>query len=116
MGIVVVPSTRCFRFSQQISAGMDTSCRRPIMKLSMLRGVVACFVVTSLLGLCRAADDAAADPLKDKNLTKNGSIYVLPAEQELADAMKDMRKLKGKIDTAAKKRAPIEAKVKQIKN
>jgi aspartyl protease family protein len=76
-------------------------------------GLVASFV---LVPLCRAADDPAADALKAKDLTKEGSVMVLPVEKELADGMKDLRKLKVKLDAEAKQRKELEAKLKIYKN
>jgi aspartyl protease family protein len=63
--------------------------------------------------LCRADD---ADALKAKELVKNGTTYVLPAEQELADGMKDLRKLKVKLDSQSKQRRELEANLRIAKN
>jgi len=72
----------------------------------------------ALAAMCRAADapTADADPLKDKGLVKAGQTYVLPAEQELADQMKTLRKLKTKLDVDGKQRNQLEAKLKLYKN
>lgn len=71
--------------------------------------------VTSLVAtpLCRADD---ADALKSKELDKNGQTYVLPVEKELADAMKDLRKLKLKIESQSKQRKELEAQLRVAKN
>ena len=70
-----------------------------------------------LLPIARAADaPAEADSLKDKGLVKAGQTYVLPTEQELADEMKNLRKLKLKLDQDGKKRKELEAKLTIYKN
>ena len=65
-------------------------------------GVFALAASLLVLPVCRGDD--AADALKSKDLVKSGTTYVLPVEQELADAMKDLRKLKVKLDQQQKQR------------
>src|SRR5205823_1991484 len=50
--------------------------------------------------------------LKDKDLTKVGSLYVLPVEAEMPAKMKSLHDAKKKVDTEAKSRQALEAKVK----
>ena len=62
------------------------------------------------------AEDAADDSLKSKNLVKSGTTYVLPVEQEVADGMKNLRKVKAKLDSMAKQRRDLESNLKIAKN
>ncbi|HZK80994.1 MAG TPA: retropepsin-like aspartic protease, partial [Humisphaera sp.] len=88
--------------------------------MAQLRSIGMFGLVLSLvlLPVCRAADAPAADAdsLKDKGLVKAGQTYVLPTEQELADEMKNLRKLKLKLDQDGKKRKELEAKLLIYKN
>ena len=53
--------------------------------------------------------------LKGKDLTKNGSLYVLSGESEVTTALKDLRTLKKKVDDEGKVRRDLEYKVKVLK-
>jgi aspartyl protease family protein len=81
-------------------------------------GLFGFVLFLALMPICRGADAPAteADPLKDKGLVKAGTTYVLPTEQELADEMKTLRKLKLKLDQDGKQRALLEAKLKRVKD
>jgi aspartyl protease family protein len=82
------------------------------MKLWRSLGILGFVASVTLAPVCRADDDA----LKSKTLVKNGSTYVLPSEQELLDGMKNLRKLKTKVDLDNRQRAKGEAQIKMMKN
>src|SRR5665213_1326326 len=92
--------------------------RRIVMAQLRSIGMFGLVLSLVLLPVCRAADAPAADAdsLKDKGLVKAGQTYVLPTEQELADEMKNLRKLKLKLDQDGKKRKELEAKLLIYKN
>lgn len=77
--------------------------------------LLGCVCALIMVPICRAEDAADADILKSKDLSKVGTIYELPVEQELANSMRDLRKLKVQIDADAKVRHGLEAKLKMAK-
>ncbi|HET6246839.1 MAG TPA: retroviral-like aspartic protease family protein [Tepidisphaeraceae bacterium] len=79
-------------------------------------GVLGFVAALVLLPLCRAAEEPAPDALKSKDLVKSGTTFVLSAEKELSDSMRELRKLKAKLDSQAKTRRELEAKLKIYKN
>ncbi|HWE02199.1 MAG TPA: retropepsin-like aspartic protease [Tepidisphaeraceae bacterium] len=81
-------------------------------------GLLGLLLTLVVVPIGRAADAPAADadPLKDKGLVKAGQTYVVPTEQELADQMKTLRKLKLKLDQDGKQRKELETKLKIYKN
>src|SRR6185437_15321344 len=83
------------------------------MKLWRTLGLSGFASFLLLAPICKADD---ADALKAKDLVKTGTSYVLPAEQELTDGMKNLRKLKAKLDVDARQRRELEGKLKIIKN
>lgn len=83
------------------------------MKLGRYLGVLGFVASLVIAPVCRADD---ADALKSKDLTKTGTTYVLSAEQELADGMKDLRKLKSKLDIQSRQRKELEAKLRIYKD
>lgn len=76
-------------------------------------GIVACLLPLALTSHLRADE---AETLKGKNLVKSGALYILDAEQEVADGMKSLRKLKVKVDQGTKQRKDLEAKLNMVKN
>ena len=72
-------------------------------------------ICSLVVGAARAAEDAPDDAFKSKGLVKAGATYVLPAEQELNDAMRSIRIAKKKMDEDTKVRNDIETRIRNVK-
>jgi clan AA aspartic protease (TIGR02281 family) len=59
--------------------------------------------------------EEGGDLLKSRNLTTTGNQYVLPAEKELIDGMKNVLTLRDKVKAEAKQREELEKKIKIVK-
>ncbi|MDB5174189.1 MAG: hypothetical protein JWN51_2962 [Phycisphaerales bacterium] len=77
--------------------------------------VAGCVASLLFVSFSRAAD-TDADALKSKELTKAGTNLVLPAEQQLAEGMKQIRVLRKKLDEDNKARTALEKQIKMMKS
>ena len=63
-----------------------------------------------------AAASGASDVLTGKGLTKSGTLYTLPGEKEVLDAMRPLMVIKGKFDKDSKERAALETESQAVKS
>ena len=71
-------------------------------------------ILTAIAPAAHAADASAKQVLKDKSLRKLGTTYVLTAERELSDRLREVRKAQRAMNDVAKQVAALQKQDQQI--